>query len=120
MGTIANGNAFALYIVSNDLQQGLPIEGNLNPQSGYQGLSIAGAKVLSDVSTNQRYTIAVDVEATGATTVTFGDSRGNMLATKTVAPLGLGPFFVVLGQREGAPFTVGPNEALWSSAEVVH
>jgi len=118
MGTIAHGNAFALYIVSNDLHQLLTIEGNLNPASGYQGLSIAGAKVLQDVSINQWYTIIVRVEGTGAATVTFSDSQGTVLATKG-GLLGTGPFFVVLGQREGAPSAVGPNEAVWSSAEVI-
>jgi hypothetical protein len=118
MGTISHGNTFALYLLGNDLRQSLAIEGNLNPQSGYQGLSIGSVKVLRDVGTNQWYTVVIAVDAKGSATVTFSDSRDTILATKAGLQVGLGPFFVVLGQREGAPFTVGPNEAVWSFAEV--
>jgi len=118
MGTISHGNTFALYLLGNDSGQSLAIEGNLNPQSGYQGLSIGSVKVLRDVGTDQWYTIVVAVDAMGSATVTFNDSRDTILASKAGLQLGRGPFVVVLGQREGAPFTVGPNEAVWSFAEV--
>ena len=109
---------FALYLLGNDSGQSLAIEGNLNPQSGYQGLSIGSIKVLRDVGTDQWYTVIVAVDARGSATVSFSDSRDAVLAAKAGLQLGRGPFVVVLGQREGAPFTVGPNEAVWSFAEV--
>jgi hypothetical protein len=118
MGTVSHGRTFAFYLLSNDLRQPLAIEGNLNPQSGYQGLSIGTVKVLRDVETNQWYTVVVVVDARGSATVTFSDSRDMVLASKSGLQLGLGPFFIVLGQAEGAPVTVGSNEAVWSFAEV--
>jgi len=125
MGTIANGNPLTFHIVSGDLRQSLRLEGNLNPHNrGYYGLWLTvgnanSVNLLRNVAVNQWYTLVVGVDSNGAGTVTIAGSDGLVLARKTDLPVGLGPFFVILGQREGAPFTVGPNEAVWSSAEVV-
>jgi len=123
MGTVANGNAFGLYIVSENLGQGFKLEGNVNPR-GYRGLWIAHAKtsrenVFRKADVNQRYSIVVKIDARGIGTMSVADDRGTALATRAGWPTGgLGPFFVVLGQRAGAPLTVGPNEAVWSNVEV--
>jgi hypothetical protein len=125
MGTIANGNPFSFYIVSDDLRQSLRIDGNLNPQNGeYYGLGIRLGnsqefKVLRNVGVGQWYTLVVALDANGVGAVTIEDSKGTILATKTDLAVGLGPFFIVLGQREGSPFTVGANEAVWSSVELI-
>lgn len=122
MGTVANGNAFGLYIVSEDLRQGFRLEGNVNPR-GYRGLWIghaetSGQNVFQETDVNQWYTLVVSADARGVGTVTIADSGGATLAKRAGWPMGLGPFFIVLGQREGAPLTVGPNEAVWSSVAV--
>jgi hypothetical protein len=125
MGTIANGVPFALYIVSDDLHQSLRAEGNLNPHNGpYYGLSVTpekgqGAKVTRDVSVNRWYTVEFAVDANGAGTATVSGSQGTGVLSKTDMPIGMGPFFVLLVQREGAPYTVGVNEAVWSSVELI-
>jgi hypothetical protein len=124
MGTVANGNAFALYILSENLSQGFKLEGNVNPR-GYRGLWIAHAKTSGEnvfrmADVNQWYGIVVKIDARGIGTMSVTDVRGTSLATRAGWPIGgVGPFFVVLGQRAGAPLTVGPNEAVWSSVEVV-
>jgi hypothetical protein len=123
-GTIAHGNAFSFYITNNDLSQGIRLEGNLNPGNGqYRGLWIAhgrapGDDVYRQTSLNQWYTVVVSVDANGTGAATISDARGAVLASRSGLPVGTGPFFVVLGQREGAPFTVGPNEAIWASVTV--
>jgi hypothetical protein len=124
MGTIANGVPFALYIVSDDLHQSLRAEGNLNPHNGpYYGMSITpekgqGAKVSRDVSVKRWYTVEFAVDANGLGTATVSDSQGTNVLSKADMPIGLGPFFILLVQREGAPYTVGANEAVWSSVEL--
>ena len=123
-GTIAHGNAFGFYITNDDLSQGIRLEGNLNPGNGeYRGLWIAhgrapGDDVYRQTSLNQWYTVVVSVDANGSGAVTISDPRGTVLASRSGLPVGTGPFFVVLGQREGAPFTVGSNEAIWASLRV--
>jgi len=123
-GTIAHGNALGFYITNDDLSQGIRLEGNLNPGNGeYRGLWIAhgrapGDDVYRQTSLNQWYTVVVSVDANGTGAVTISDARGAVLASRSGLPVGTGPFFVVLGQREGAPFTVGPNEAIWASVTV--
>jgi len=125
MGSIANGNPFCFYLVSEDLSQTLKMEGNLNPDNGpYHGLWISagnaqGVNVLPNVGIQQWYTPKFAVNAHGVGRVTIADSRGAILATQTDLPVGMGPFFVVLGQREGLPYTVGPNQAVWSFVELV-
>jgi hypothetical protein len=124
MGTIANGDPFALYIVSDDLHQSLRAEGNLNPHNGpYYGLSVTpengqGSKVTRDVSINRWYIVEFAVDANGAGTATVTDEQGATVLSKTDMLVGTGPFFVLLVQREGAPYTVGVNEAVWSSVEL--
>jgi hypothetical protein len=124
MGAVANGNAFGVYIVSDDLRQGFKLEGNVNPR-GYRGLWIAHAKtsgenVFRQADLNQWYTLSVALDAQGIGTMSITDSQGAVIATRTGwSTGGRGPFYIVLGQREGAPLTVGPNVAVWSSAEVL-
>ena len=125
IGTIANGEPFALYIVSEDLHQSLRVEGNLNPHNGpYYGISVSpekgqGAKVSRDVSVKRWYKVEFAVDANGVATGTVSDSQGTNILSKSDMPIGLGPFFVLLIQREGAPYTVGVNEAIWSSVELI-
>lgn len=46
------------------------------------------------------------------------DSADTTLASITDLQIGPGPFFLVLGQREGAPYTVGVNEAIWKAVGI--
>jgi len=125
MGLVANGNAFGIYLVGDNLAESLRIEGNLNPRNGpYYGLSIAagtnpGETFRRNVGVGRWYTVTVSVDANGVGNVTVTDSRGYLVGTKPDLPVGLGPFYIVLGQREGAPYTVGPNVAVWSSIELL-
>jgi hypothetical protein len=124
MGLVANGNAFSFLIVSPDLQQSLRIEGNLNPRNGpYRGLwttggEDAGSNVLPDVRTGIWYGLTISVDRNGTASFTVTDTTGRVLGTKSDLHVGLGPFFIILGQREGEPYTVGSNVAQWSKVAV--
>ncbi len=124
MGTVAHGNAFGLYLSNGNREQGIGIEGNVNRRNGgYHGVwlssgKVNGANLVPDADVNQWYTFAISVNAEGVGAVTVADSNGNVIGSRNDLPAGLGQFFVILGQREGAPYTVGANEAVWSSVEV--
>jgi hypothetical protein len=123
MGIDAHGNAFGIYLVGKNLAETLKIEGNLNSRNGpYYGLSVTpgtnpGENIRQGVSIGQWYKVTVAVEADGVGTVTITQTNGSTLFTKRGLPVGIGPFYIVLGQREGAPYAVGPNTAIWSSFE---
>ena len=131
MGTIANGNPFALYLVSADGGQYLTLNGHLDrggrgPYSlelGYTGLgNDAGNAVRRElsraVSLHARNVIQITVDARGVGTVVVGDPQGSRLAAENNLTVGAGPFFVVLAQWEGWPRTAGPNEAVWGKVTI--
>jgi len=123
MGVVANGNAFWFRLVSADLSHHLTVYGNLNPQNTpYYELgaeSNSATKVLdANPSVNVWYTIGIGVDATGQTTVNLVDPTGTLLGSTGVGAIGTGPFYLVLGQYEGLPRTVGPNTCTWGQVVV--
>jgi len=131
MGTIANGSPFALYLVKTDGGQYLTLNGNLNTgNGGYYGFWLgntdpsnnagnAARRVLSRaVSLNVWYVIRITVNARGVGTVVVEDLQGSRLATVNNLTVGTGPFFIVLAQWEGLPYTRGPNEAVWKLVRI--
>ena len=128
-GSIANGNPFELDLASADLRQRVTVAGNINKRNrGYYGmwLSVDGPGVdpLRHVSLfaapdiNLWYTITVAVDARGAGTVTLTDFAGTVLGSQAGLHVGTDPFFIVLAQFEGAPYTVGANVATWAQVQV--
>jgi uncharacterized protein (TIGR03437 family) len=123
MGVVANGNDFWLRLTSADLNHHLTVFGNLNPQNipYYQlGAESNSATKLLDAtpSVNVWYTIGMAVDAMGNTTVTVQDPTGVVLGSTGVGAIGTGPFYLVLGQYEGLPATVGPNTCIWQQVVV--
>jgi hypothetical protein len=131
MGTIANGNAFALYLVNADGSQYLTLNGHQDRGNGddyslglgYTGLANDAGngmrRVLSrDVSLHAWNVIRFTVDAHGVGTVVVEDLQGSRLAAENNLTVGTGPFFVVLAQWEGWPHTVGPNEAVWGKVTI--
>jgi hypothetical protein len=132
-GTIANGNAFAVYLMTPDLKNALVVSGNLNKENAIwygiranstgngvddQTFIHLGDNVYAHPSTNTPYVIQLAVDAAGNGTVTVATTQGAILGTDTGLTVGPGPFYAVLAQREGTPNTVGPNVALWTSVKV--
>jgi hypothetical protein len=121
-GIQAHGNPFAVYLVNSDLSQGFNIEGNLNSENGnYYGIwinSVGNNLFYKNPNIGMRYTIQVSVGVDGSASASLKDSSGVVLASQTGLQVGTGPFYVVLGQREGLPYTVGPNVAVWQSVTV--
>jgi hypothetical protein len=131
MGTIANGNPFALYLVSADGGQFLTLNGHLDrgdgrPFSlalGYTGLGgdagNAARRELSRAgSLRATNVIRITVDPRGVGTVVVEDLQGSRLAAENNLTVGTGPFFVVLAQWEGWPRAAGPNEAVWGRVTI--
>jgi len=121
-GTISHGNPFALFLVSGDLRQLVSIRGTLNASTGYQGVWVTvrtngqskpDFKIYETPTTGNWYSIGITIDSGGNASVTFSTADGKQLAFYRIAGLGTGPFYVILAQREGAPYSVGANEAIW-------
>jgi len=122
-GTIANGNAFELFLSNSNWTQRLPIFGNINlANCGYYGIWIDEVNdgfcashpdlFYGSAAVGVPYTFQVTVDATGFLTVSL-TSNGATLATQA-GQIGLGPFHVALGQGEGSPCTgQSENVAVW-------
>lgn len=126
MASAANGNPFEFMIVTSS-GSGIGISGNLNPNNGdYYGIwesygnsgnwDHLAVRMYSSPSVNVLYQLQIAVSASGLATVTVS-SGGNVLGSSNLN-VGTGSFYLVLLQNEGAPFTVGPNQAYWQSVQV--
>jgi hypothetical protein len=129
MGVSAYGNPFYVYLVNNDLSQWLTIAGNVGTTSGAWGiwidytesgvlLSSLGIDIFGNPSTGVWYTIQLSVDASGNGAFALTDINGNILASQSALPVGTGPFYVALAQREGLPAVSGPNVGIWRSANL--
>jgi hypothetical protein len=127
----AHGNAFEIFLVAGTQSEWLNVAGNLNPgngsffgvwlnydNSGHPYLSL-GNDIYSDPSDGTQYSVQVFVDAAGTASVTLFAANGITLGIQSGLQLGKGPFYVILGQREGGPHTPGPNRALWRTASLV-
>lgn len=127
----AHGNAYELFLVSPDLTQWINVAGNLNPGNGsffgvwvnYDNSGITfvnlGETLYSDPSTNSQYTLQIYVENTGVTAVSLFSSSGELLGVLNNLNVGPGPFYLILGQREGGPYVPGPNIATWQNVSLI-
>jgi hypothetical protein len=125
-GILADADPFEVYLISSDLNQGIDVAGNLNPNNGlFYGiwvnwsssglpLNTLGESIYSNPLVNQNYDIAISVDSGGSATVVFA-LNGYAYASESGLQVGHGPFYLVLAQREGLPYTVGPNKAIWQS-----
>lgn len=132
-GTEAAGNPFEIFLVSADLSQFLTVSGNLSASNGgYYGIWTTAPNVsqlwqLGEqlqpptlAAPNTEYTINITVNANGTATVSVLQSDGTLSGGASNLQPGTGPFYLVLGQREGLPFNgPGPNVAYWGSVSVI-
>jgi hypothetical protein len=127
--TVADGNPFLLIISSANGGQGVGIAGNLNPANGPDygiwdiysqgvGTNWAGLvdKLVASPSLNTQYQLTITVDSSGNANLVVA-SGGQTLGTLS-KQVGLGPYYVILAQGEGLPFTIGPNQAYWQAVEV--
>ena len=129
MGSVANGDTFELFLANADVSRYVVVDGNLNPSSGYPGIWLtarlnntgtpSGVVIYPTPALDTWYTITLAVDATGDTNVALTGATGATLVSKSVSGLGSGPFYVLLAQREGLPYTIGPNMAVWSQIQVL-
>lgn len=126
-GTISHGNTFGIFLVSGDLRQFVAVACNLSSSSGYQGVTATvrtngqskpAVKIYDTPTTGTWYTVAVTIDGGGSGSVTFSTASGQPLGSYGVEDLGTGPFYVILAQREGLPYSVGPNEAIWRQVSI--
>jgi hypothetical protein len=126
----AHGNAYELFLVSADRAQWINVAGNLNPGNGsffgvwvnYDDSGLAflslGNKLYSDPSINSQYTVQIFIEDTGVAAVSLLSSSGVTLGVQANLYVGTGPFYLILGQREGGPNVAGANVATWKNVSV--
>jgi hypothetical protein len=127
----AHGNSYELFLVSAGVAQYIFVPGNANPANGsfvgiwvnYNnsglGFTSLGTQLYSDPSTNVANTFQIYIEETGVAAVALYAASGVELGVKTNMQVGTGPFFVILGQREGEPSVEGANVATWENVSVV-
>jgi hypothetical protein len=77
-----------------------------------------GSKLYSDPSVNSVYTVRIFVKNTGIATVSLFSASGILLGTQTNLDVGTGPFYLILGQREGGPNVAGANVATWKNVSL--
>ncbi len=125
----ADGNPFNVYLVSGDLSQWISIAGNVNSGNGpYYGIDVnwtnsgqlfssLGSTVYATPGTGIFYNITVSIDSSGNASMSIS-AAGTTLGSISNLSVGKGPFYVVLAQREGLPYTVGPNLAVWQSVQL--
>ncbi len=126
-GTKANGNSFEIYLINEDLSQYLRISGNLNKRNRpYYGVWVSSTTpgltlehsqsqiLYNEPEESTWYIVRILVEPRGYVGVALLNRDGVAVGLKRDSYLGTGPFYLIFGQREGAPFIAGPNEAIWS------
>jgi hypothetical protein len=111
-----------------------PLSGNLNStNTDYYGIWVDNPSIFATgqelgvqlqpptlAALNTEYTIDMSVNAQGIATVSVQDTNGTLFGTQCNLQIGgLGPFYLVLGQREGIPsIPAGPNVVDWSYVAV--
>ena len=129
-GLVAAGCPFAIFLVNSNLSQWLSLQGNVSSiNSGYygmwvnytgsgKGLGNRGVSLYASPNTNVWYTLQFSIGSDGNGSVTVSDTNGVEGVLSGLAA-GLGPYYVVLAQKEGYPAVPGPNVALWQSVRIV-
>jgi hypothetical protein len=74
--------------------------------------------LVSSPSVDTTYALQISVDSSG--TAQFSVSQGGQVLGTSTSPVGMGPFYIVIAQSEGAPVPGhGPNQAYWTSVSVV-
>jgi uncharacterized protein YjbI with pentapeptide repeats len=127
-GLVSHGNTFVVYLVSPNQSRAFSLEGNLNPNNRpYYGVWIHnrlgaseghGRDIDASPGVDSVYDIDMSISAQGVGTITLSGAGVRNSVTASVGKVGTGPFYVVLGEREGVPTTRGPNDSVWLNSTV--
>jgi hypothetical protein len=125
-GVAAYGYPFEVLLVNSNLHQWFVIGGNVGSGNGvYYGMwanyTTSGAPILYrgerlyyQPSIGVWYSLQISIDTNGNASVVLS-ANGAVLAAQGSLPVGTGPFYVILAQREGVPAVIGPNVAIWQS-----
>ncbi len=118
-GEVAAGCPFVILLVNSNLTQWLSVQGNVSvSNSGYYGLWVnytgsgnslgyRGVPLFASPSTNVWYTFQFGVGSDGNGSVSVSNAAAGVEGTLSGLEAGLGPYYVVLGQKEGYPGGAG-------------
>jgi hypothetical protein len=124
--TAGRDDSFEILLASPDLTQFLTVSGNVGSANkgiwatapNISELSQLGEQFSPPIETafNTDYKILIDIDAQGAATVTVKNINA-VLGTLSNLQAGVGPFYLVLGQRTGLART-GPQVAKWHTVRM--
>ena len=115
------GNCADSAVCGNSANPGIPPNQcyyGIYARAGATGGSWAKSPDLNaSPSVGVDYTLQIAVNSAGEAQYTV--SQGGQVLGSSTAPVGTGPFYVMLAQSEGAPVPgSGPNQAFWVSSSV--
>lgn len=125
--TQGTADIFEIFLANSDLTQFLTVTADVNPT--YDGMwtdapNLGALWQLGDQfsspiapALNTTYQVTIKVDAEGAAIAIVENLAGTVLSTATNLQPGVGPFYLVLGQRIGAAPT-GSQVADWSYVTV--
>ncbi|MCI4353629.1 MAG: hypothetical protein L3K14_09680 [Thermoplasmata archaeon] len=127
MATASHGNTFAFALTTANAGQGMYQVGDLNATNPYYsigaltsvgpGLPWVGVRVLDATpSLDTWYTLSIDVNASGVAAVSV--AQGSAVVGTVSYYIGLGAYYLFLGQFVDTPPATGANSADWSSVYV--
>ena len=127
MATAAHNIPFGLAITSSNGGEGITIFPNwtacctgvwdqFSQGAGTSWSDYGQNNIYSSPQLNVEYELGISVDASGNANLSIG-SGGDTLGS-TSKQIGVGPFYVLLYQREGLPDVVGANQAYWQGAKV--
>jgi len=126
--TVDYACAFQFYVISGDRSESVYFNANLAPASGYYqfvvnlGAVVGGGYSVYNMDNNGAvdtwYVLAFKFDGNGYADAILSDTSGNRIGYTVPFYVGKGPFYLVLGQYEGAPDVAGPNTAIWQSVSV--
>ncbi|MGO8699961.1 MAG: hypothetical protein ACLQVY_19900 [Limisphaerales bacterium] len=116
--TGGDGTEFEVYLVSSDLSQVLGVAGSVasNGIVADYGQPLHGAVLEENLNNRLPYTIRMALDTNGAASVLLSDTNALILAAKGGLPIGIGPFYIVLAQRNASQS--GSESAVWQDVDV--
>jgi hypothetical protein len=116
--TGGNGTEFDIYLVSSNLDQALEVAGSAasNGIVVNYGQPLMGKILEENLSDGLPYTIRIELDTNGSAAVLLSDTNRLVLASEGGLPVGTGPFYIVLAQRNAAQS--GAETAVWQYVDV--
>jgi PKD domain len=130
MAAASHGNSFSFIVTTFDGRHGAMLNGNVNASNaGYYGIwegysrvadqawTPLAVPIIATPSANIWYTLTIDVNSSGYAKV-YVEAEGRVFPDAPPQFIGTGPFYVLMAQTEGAPYSTGVNKAYWGWVSV--